>query len=38
MIVFFFLFLLKTLIVGTRKNRFIEAVLASATNVYFRAK
>ena len=32
----FVLFLLKTLIVDTRKNCFIEAVLASTQNLYFR--
>ena len=32
------LFLLKTLIVGTRKNRRDEAVLTSTHNLYFGAK
>ena len=35
---FFFLFLLKTLIVCTRLNRRIEAVLTSTHNLCFRAK
>ena len=34
----FFLFLLKTLIVGTRWNRLSEAVLTSTHNLCFRAK
>ena len=34
----FFLFLLKTLIVGTRLNRLIEAVLTSTHNLCFGAK
>ena len=34
----FFLFLLKTLIVGTRWNRLIEAVLTSTHNLCFGAK
>ena len=34
----FFLFLLKTLIAGTRKNRLSEAVLTSTHNVCFRVK
>ena len=33
-----FLFLLKTLIVGTRKNRLTEAVLTSTHNLCIRAK
>ena len=33
-----FLFLLKTLIVGTRRNRLNEAVLTSTHNLCFRAK
>ena len=34
----FFLFLLKTLIVGRHKNRLIEAVLMSTHNLCFREK
>ena len=34
----FFLFLLKTLIVGTRLNRLTRAVLTSTHNLCFRAK
>ena len=34
----FFLFLLKTLIVGTRKNHLSEAVVMSTHNLCFRAK
>ena len=36
--VIFFLFLLKTLIVGTRSNRLKEAVLTSTHNLCFRSK
>ena len=35
---YFFLFLLKTLIVGTRQNRLSEAILTSTHNLCFRAK
>ena len=33
-----FIFLLKTYIMGTRKNRLIEVVLTSTHNICFRAK
>ena len=34
----FLIFLLKTLIMGTRKNRLAEAVLTSTHNLYFGTK